>query len=191
VAVWWEFVTLTSKSSFRAIPTIYRGVQFRSRSEARWASLLDDLSVDWHYEPSGYEFDGVRYLPDFWLPNVLSRGHPGGVFFEVKVTYPTIEETRKAAGLAYGTGRPVIIVACGPSPPALESLVEVVRTPQKAWDDDGVMLGMTPCGLLDVGYHACSVTYCHCGCGAIDPCDPRLTEVRIAFPNYRRWEPSI
>jgi hypothetical protein len=174
--------------SFGAIPTIYRGVQFRSRAEARWATLFDDLAVAWQYEPAGYEFGGVRYLPDFWLPGVLSRGRAGGVFFEVKGSDPTELEIRKAAGLAFGTGRPVVIAAAGPNPPELEHLIEVVRSDSDAWDDDGVMLGRTVCGHLDIGYHACSVTQCHCGCGPIDPCDPILTGVRIAFPNYRRWE---
>lgn len=50
-----------------AIPTLYRGIKFRSRLEARWATFLDAIDVEWQYEPQGYTAGGVAYLPDFWL----------------------------------------------------------------------------------------------------------------------------
>lgn len=57
------------KPRFRAIPTEYRGIRFRSRSEARWAVFFDSLSVPWCYEEEGYELpDGTLYLPDFYIP---------------------------------------------------------------------------------------------------------------------------
>lgn len=52
----------------KAIETAYKGYRFRSRLEARWAVFLDSLGVKWEYEKEGYDLDGVRYLPDFWLP---------------------------------------------------------------------------------------------------------------------------
>ena len=52
----------------KAIQTEYAGCRFRSRLEARWAVFFDTLGVDWQYEPQGYEGNGVRYLPDFLLP---------------------------------------------------------------------------------------------------------------------------
>lgn len=57
----------------RAIPTNYNGTLFRSLLEARYAKLLDSYKVEWAYEVEGYEYDGIRYLPDFYLPqmNVL------------------------------------------------------------------------------------------------------------------------
>lgn len=57
----------------KAIPTDYHGVRFRSRLEARYAKMLDSYKVKWAYEVEGYEFNGIRYLPDFYLPkmNVL------------------------------------------------------------------------------------------------------------------------
>lgn len=48
----------------RGIPTMYSGVQFRSRIEARWAAFFDALKWDWDYEP--IDLDG--YIPDFVLP---------------------------------------------------------------------------------------------------------------------------
>jgi hypothetical protein len=50
-----------------AIPTTYRGCRFRSRLEARWAVLFDQLGIGWLYEPEGYVINGRRYLPDFLL----------------------------------------------------------------------------------------------------------------------------
>lgn len=84
-----------------AVPTTYRGVTFRSRTEARWAVYFDALDVPWHYEPEGYELDGgTRYLPDFWLPKEEW-------FIEVKPDWS--EGSQKAEGLALLTRRPVFV----------------------------------------------------------------------------------
>ena len=48
---------------FKAIPTKYNGLQFRSRLEAQWAAFFDLLGWNWEYEP--YDLDG--YIPDFVL----------------------------------------------------------------------------------------------------------------------------
>ena len=68
----------------KAIETIYRGVRFRSRLEARWAVFFDACGIEWEYEPEGYDLgDGVWYLPDFRLHGVAGRG--GSVLYvEVK-----------------------------------------------------------------------------------------------------------
>lgn len=44
-----------------AITTVYRGIEYRSRLEARWASFMQKIGWDITYEP----FDGERYIPDF------------------------------------------------------------------------------------------------------------------------------
>lgn len=44
------------------IPTMYKGIQFRSRLEARWAVFFDTLGIKWEYEPQGYEI-GMAYEP--------------------------------------------------------------------------------------------------------------------------------
>jgi hypothetical protein len=51
-----------------SIPTFYNGVTFRSRLEARWAVFFDTVSIPWKYEFEGFDFNGKRYVPDFWLP---------------------------------------------------------------------------------------------------------------------------
>ena len=51
-------------ASRRGIPTIYKGLLFRSRLEAQWAHFFDQLQWPWQYEP--IDLDG--YIPDFVLP---------------------------------------------------------------------------------------------------------------------------
>ncbi len=50
------------------IPTEYAGTRFRSRTEARWAAIFDQLGIQWRYEDEGYQLRSGWYLPDFWLP---------------------------------------------------------------------------------------------------------------------------
>lgn len=57
-------------NTIKAIETHYKGYRFRSRTEARWAIFFDTLGIQWEYEKEGYELDGERYLPDFWLSTV-------------------------------------------------------------------------------------------------------------------------
>lgn len=83
----------------KAIQTKYRGYNFRSRLEARWAVFFDELDIEWQYEPEGFELpDGTRYLPDFHInqQGVYSIGkHTYGPWFEVKGTEPTSGEILK------------------------------------------------------------------------------------------------
>lgn len=54
----------------KAIPTLYKGIEFRSRLEARWAVFFDACGLDWDYEPEGFILpDGSWYLPDFLIHN--------------------------------------------------------------------------------------------------------------------------
>lgn len=85
------------------IQTLYHGVYFRSRLEARWAVFFDELGILWEYEKEGYEFsDGSRYLPDFWLPELK-------IWVEIKGEQPTEEEERKMDWLVVETGHSACI----------------------------------------------------------------------------------
>jgi len=88
--------------NFKAIETLYHGCRFRSRLEARWAVFFDTLGIPWEYEKEGYVLEGMKYLPDFWLPEQ-------DCFFEVKGQEPTDEEKRKAQLLALYTEKNVCI----------------------------------------------------------------------------------
>lgn len=65
----------------RSLPTYYNGTVFRSRLEARWAIIFDEMGIAWEYEAEAisvlrYFGTGIHldeyfgYLPDFYLPEV-------------------------------------------------------------------------------------------------------------------------
>lgn len=68
---------------FKSMPTYYRGITFRSRLEARWAIIFDEIGIAWEYEPEAFKLDlfenEFHYLPDFYLPEtdcfVEVKGH--------------------------------------------------------------------------------------------------------------------
>ena len=75
----------------KAIETIYNGLRFRSRLEARWAVFFDSAGIRYEYEPEGFELeDGTRYLPDFYLPDL-------DVYAEVKADTPDSEKDLERA----------------------------------------------------------------------------------------------
>lgn len=61
----------------KPIETKYNGFKFRSRLEARWAIFFDMIGLKYEYEVEGFEMNGIRYLPDFYIPS-LDR------WFEIK-----------------------------------------------------------------------------------------------------------
>lgn len=79
----------TTRFGLRSLPTYYKGITFRSRLEARWAMVFDQLNIAWEYEPEGIQIpqsdwflpfmDQFSYLPDFYLPEfdhyVEVKGH--------------------------------------------------------------------------------------------------------------------
>ena len=71
----------------KPIETEYKGYRFRSRLEAKWAVFFDTCGVKWEYEPEGFDLgDGLYYLPDFLLHDVLIRDIeiPKDLWVEVK-----------------------------------------------------------------------------------------------------------
>ena len=86
----------------KAIETVYNGRRYRSRAEARWSIFFETLGIDSQYEVEGYEFDGIRYLPDFWLPSY-------NCWVEIKGPEPTEDELQKAHLLSLSTEKPVYI----------------------------------------------------------------------------------
>ena len=58
-----------------AIPTIYSGIQMRSRLEAQWAAFFDHMGWKWEYEP--VDLKG-------WIPDFLLRTQSRVYYVEVK-----------------------------------------------------------------------------------------------------------
>ena len=89
---------------YKAIPTEYNGRLFRSRLEARWAVFFDSLGLHWEYEPEGFDFDGLRYLPDFHVTDIG--------WLEIKpLKKPTQKELRKCS--AFATNIESMYMLCG------------------------------------------------------------------------------
>lgn len=173
----------------KAIETVYRGTLFRSRLEARWAEFFDHIGVVWQYEPEGYTHGDIRYLPDFWLALVRSRGAGGGVFFEVKASSPTEGERHKARMLAQGSARPVIIATRSPDPRDVESLDEYIWLDRCEQVDTGLQFARCDnCGQCDIGFYASDEPACPCARGTFNPFNTALVSARAEFPNYGRWE---
>jgi hypothetical protein len=59
------------------VPTTYRGIKYRSRTEAKWAVLFTHFGLTFDYEPETFDIKGVWYLPDFYIKD-------WDCYFEVK-----------------------------------------------------------------------------------------------------------
>lgn len=81
-------------------PTMYNGVLYRSRLEAKWACFFDAMGIIHTYEckrfifPEHYGTETYVYTPDFCL---LSCGYD---YIEVKPTSPTPVEWDKCKALS-------------------------------------------------------------------------------------------
>ena len=96
---------LALPEKLRAIETRYDGQDFRSRQEARFAVLLNALSVPYIFEKEGYYLglgNDEKYLPDFWIEEAQA-------WVEIKGRSPTAEEFSKSTKLALIAKRPVTI----------------------------------------------------------------------------------
>lgn len=117
--------------NWKAIETEYKGYRFRSRLEARWAVFFDALGIQWEYEKEGYDLDGVRYLPDFWLPTF-----DGGMWAEVK---PDRGDYYKSELLCMATHRPVWKCEGNPAYKPYYIIQQDVE-----YDDDGTLVRYLP-----------------------------------------------
>ncbi len=82
------------KDDIKVQPTLYHGIQFRSKLEAKWAVFFDTLAIPFEYEKQLFKFeDGTQYLPDFWLPTQ-------NMWFEVKPEVISKPEMHKITLLA-------------------------------------------------------------------------------------------
>ena len=105
----------------QAKPTAYNGYLFRSRLEARWAVFFDALNIKYHYEYQDFVLqDGVRYLPDFYLPDFQ-----GGTYAEVKPEFDDVSR-RKCEMLCELTRKTVFL---------LEGPPDYICTRCLSWND--------------------------------------------------------
>tara|TARA_R100001443_G_scaffold56590_1_gene67505 strand:- start:241 stop:993 length:753 start_codon:yes stop_codon:yes gene_type:complete len=104
------------------IPTKYGNVEFRSRTEARWAIAFDAANIRWEYEPEAFHLgtkapytqnvDDIKYLPDFRISYPEEKNF---YWAEVKGKTFTEHELFKAWELTKETGDPILLLPRVPS----------------------------------------------------------------------------
>jgi hypothetical protein len=123
--------TVMGTSGLTAHPTQYRGIQFRSRLEATWAAMFDELRWPWEYEP--LELPG--YIPDF----VLRFTEP--ILVEVKPAVTEADLTAVAVDLEPiirgGWSGEALLLGIGPydTTQAMDGLT--IGLLGERWDDEG------------------------------------------------------
>jgi hypothetical protein len=54
-----------------AVDTVYGGVRYDTKHDARWAVFLDAIGIEHAYRPETFRLDrGLSFTPDFWLPTL-------------------------------------------------------------------------------------------------------------------------
>ena len=86
----------------KGIPTMYRGVLMRSRTEARWAALFDELGWDWSYEPID--------LPG-WIPDFVLRLPHAPLLVEIKSTSEGFKDAMAKADRSGHKGE-IVLLGC-------------------------------------------------------------------------------
>ena len=84
-------------ANFTPRPTIYKGIQMRSRLEAGFAAWLDRVNLSWEYEPHALANEHGQYLPDFLVRDCLTfvdSNEWGDVYIELKPTTSVIDWAR-------------------------------------------------------------------------------------------------
>jgi hypothetical protein len=97
-----------------AIPTCYRGINFRSRLEAKWAAFFDELRWNWQYEP--VDFNG--WIPDFSIKcnsdNLITYVEVKPVFYFPSDVADKINKAYPEDKCPRGESKDVLIVGAEP-----------------------------------------------------------------------------
>lgn len=84
-------------------PTIFKGIKYRSRLEARWAVFFDSLNIIAKYEHEKFNLiingQRVACIPDFYIP--IQGGFSESIYFEIRPK-ETVDQIliEKVTGLA-------------------------------------------------------------------------------------------
>lgn len=118
--------------ALQARPTVYNGIQMRSRLEAGFAVWLDRWKVEWTYEPRAFADATGQHLPDFTLEDVRVLGAVEPLYIEVKPGSFDVRKERpwlisRAEMIKSSEPRANLGVAIGPNGPAASQLHLVVN----------------------------------------------------------------
>jgi len=123
----------------QAIETKYKGYNFRSRLESRWAVFFDALRIKWEYEKEGYDLGELGwYLPDFWLPELRC-------WVEIKPNGDDESARAKCAELSKGTQMACLLIEGSPG-----TTYDDLNGPRT--DYSMTLFGGEPWDLFDSGY---------------------------------------
>lgn len=125
----------------KARPTIYNGIQMRSRLEARVAAMLDESGAVWEYEPTAFASGRAQYLPDFRLPDPFSTGV--NVYIEVKPRVEDVFSALTAMQVIHKSEPQALLVAS-----CEQLLTHGVLMTRDSDDVMPVFLARCPCGAL-------------------------------------------
>jgi TIR domain len=101
--------TLGSGAMGLASPgVVYNDTWFEDSIAARWAVFFDNVGLKFEYQ-KWCDVDGVRLLPDFWLPDL-------GFWFEVTSEEPGGSEKARCQALADATDHIVLMAVGAPEP---------------------------------------------------------------------------
>ncbi len=154
----------------KAIPTRYKGYDFRSKLEAQWAIFFDACEIAWEYELEGYELgNGMRYQPDFLLHDVrvchqIERVLPD-LWVEIKgvlrdgdaekiISFSGINDP-DASG--YGVPRPIVVFGSIPSEPWKDGILN--KNESSAYGD----VQFFDFGLVDYDFNYAAFPVADCG----------------------------
>jgi hypothetical protein len=175
------------------IPTMYRGVRFRSRLEATWACFFDQVGWPWKYEP--IDLDG--YIPDFILPFQAPEPY-GPVLVEIKPETRLDDLRRHTSKLqASGWKGEMLLLGAGPLGEAWCDLYTELGllTEDIGWDywDSAVLHECGKCKRPSfhhqMGSYACRVNGCHDGRAYHKPLDlSRARALWATAQNATQWK---
>ncbi|MGZ4881509.1 MAG: hypothetical protein ACXV7G_10670 [Halobacteriota archaeon] len=114
----------------RAMQTVFHGIRYKSRAEARWAVFFWTLGIPYEYEPEGFVLgeEKFTYLPDFYLPeqDCFIEVKPIGKGKTSTLDYPrpNDEDVLKAGLLNECWGKDVFLFYERPDPEAAEGVMQ-------------------------------------------------------------------
>lgn len=131
------------------IPCVYKGVTYRSRTEAKWAVWFDHLRIPYEPEPQGFDSRwGTSYLPDY-----LVHAACGPLWAEIKPTMQAdpegVRRWRNFAAERPQVSRAVLLIGA----PRLHNDAIVIGGDESAadpgdgpWEDDAQIWRPCPSG---------------------------------------------
>lgn len=160
----------------KARPTIYNGIQMRSRLEGAFAEYADSRNWLWDYETNAYGSSQGQYLPDF----VIRSRRTGAPLWYVEVK-PTNADFDDALARMH------VIVASDPD----ASLYVMTSDDYKRFGYVRHCSTVEPCGscdrpkwraLHDLAHSAPTSAEMHAICGSCNALQTRLIEINTGRP---------